>query len=56
MKEASVEYDAFNRAMDTILKADPKIVKQQMEQDVHNRAEARKLKRASLDRASIDQD
>ncbi len=40
--------------MDKILKADPKIVKEQMEQDAKDRAEARKAKRASSDRAPDD--
>jgi len=43
----SKEYEQFNDAMDTILKADPKTVKQQMEEDMRQRAEARKAKRAS---------
>jgi hypothetical protein len=41
------ELERFNEALGTILKADPKIVKQQMEKDAEERAEARKAKRAS---------
>jgi hypothetical protein len=37
----------FDKTMDTILRANLKIVKQQMEEDMHERAEARKAKRAS---------
>jgi hypothetical protein len=42
------EFNTFNKAMNTILKADPKVVKQQMEDDAKARAEARKAKRASF--------
>ena len=38
----------FNNAMSTILKADPKAVREQMETDAKARAEARQSKRASL--------
>jgi hypothetical protein len=41
------EFEHFNSTMNTILKADPKVVQQQMEQDAKDRAEARKAKRAS---------
>jgi hypothetical protein len=39
------EKEQFDEAMTSILKADPKIVKQQMEDDAKQRAEARKAKR-----------
>ena len=48
MKKNS-EYEQFNRTIDTILKADPKIVKQQMEDDMRQRAETRKQKREKSD-------
>jgi hypothetical protein len=47
------EFTQFNEAMNNILRADPKVVKQQMEEDAWVRAEARKAKRAA-DLASID--
>ena len=43
------DYEKFEKAMGAILKADPKTVKQQMEEDAKVRAEARKAKRASSD-------
>lgn len=39
------EYDDFNTAMDTILKVDPKAVKEQMEHEKQERAEQRKRNR-----------
>ena len=39
------EFDKFNAAMNTILKADPKAVKASMEQDKKDRAKQRKAKR-----------
>jgi hypothetical protein len=39
------EYNTFSKAMDTILKADPKAVKAAMEADKQNREETRKAKR-----------
>jgi hypothetical protein len=50
------EYDSFNRAMDTILKAKPETVKAQMEAEKKKREERRKTKRASADRASGGKD
>jgi hypothetical protein len=43
------ESEKFDNAMDAILKANPRVVKQQMEDDARIRQEARKAKRASLD-------
>ena len=40
------EYERFNTAMDTILHADPKIVKAAMEEEKRERAANPKLKRA----------
>lgn len=50
----SPEYDNFNKAMDTILKADPAKVKAEMEADKRDRAEQRKAKKqpSALDRVS----
>jgi hypothetical protein len=45
MKESS-EYEAFNSAMDSILKADPAKVKAQMEAEKKQREESRKAKKA----------
>jgi hypothetical protein len=45
MSKPSPEYDAFNAAMDTILKADPAKVKAEMEEDKRQREAARKAKR-----------
>ena len=39
------EFDDFNTAMDTILKVDPKAVKEQMEHEKQERAEQRKRNR-----------
>ena len=50
------EFNKFNTAMDTILKANPQAVKDAMEKDKTNRARKRKAKRASADRASNDKD
>jgi hypothetical protein len=51
------EYDTFNRAMDTILKADPKVVKQAMEAEKKANAEKRKAKKPSASgHASSDRD
>ncbi len=44
----SPEYAAFNTAMDTILKANPTVVKAAMEEEKRERATARKAKRASV--------
>jgi len=44
MKQKS-EYDDFNAAMNTILKVDPKAVKEQMEHEKQERAEQRKRNR-----------
>ena len=46
----------FNFAMDTILKANPQVVKAEMKADKQKRAEERKAKRASADHASNDKD
>jgi hypothetical protein len=40
------EYKKFNKAMDTILRADPKAVKEAMEADKQANAEKRKAKAA----------
>jgi hypothetical protein len=48
----STEYERFNEAMATILKADPKAVKAAMEAEKKERAERRKAKRASAVPAS----
>jgi hypothetical protein len=45
MPKQTAEYDAFNAAMDTILKADPAKVKAEMEDDKRQREEARKAKK-----------
>ncbi len=50
------EYDAFNNAMDTILRADPKAVKEAMEAEKKANAEKRKAKPSALGRASSDKD
>ena len=44
--KTSREFQEFNSAMDTILKADPAKVKAEMEADKEAREEARKAKRA----------
>jgi hypothetical protein len=41
------EKEQFDKTMDAILQADPKIVKQHLELEAKNRAEARKAKHAS---------
>lgn len=56
MRKRSSEFEDFNAAMDAILKADPKIIKEQMEQDARDRAKARKAKRASLASGLSDPD
>lgn len=55
MKTTS-EYEKFNTAMDTILKADPTKVKAEMEAEKREREEQRKAKRASADHASGGKD
>jgi len=51
------EYDNFNTAMDTILKADPKAVKEQMEAEKKANTEKRKTKKSSASgRASNGKD
>jgi hypothetical protein len=50
------EFDKFDAAMSTILKADPKAVKAAMEQDKKDRAKQRKPKTYSASRASIGKD
>jgi hypothetical protein len=47
------EFERFNHAMDTILKAKPEIVKRAMEIEKQERAKQRKAKRFSAARASI---
>lgn len=51
------EYDTFNSAMDTILKADPAKVKAQMEAEKKEREEQRKAKKqpSASDPAAGDQ-
>jgi len=56
MSRPSNEYRTFNKAMDTILKADPKAVKDAMDAEKREREEQRKTKRASADRASAERD
>jgi hypothetical protein len=41
------EYEKFSKAMDTILKADPKAVKAAMEADKKQRENERKVKRTT---------
>ena len=43
------EYENFNEAMGTILKADPKVVKRAMEDEKHANAEKRKSKKLEDD-------
>jgi hypothetical protein len=43
----TAEYDNFNAAMDELLKADPKAVKEQMEANKKERAKKRKAKKSS---------
>lgn len=42
------EFDKFNAAMDTILKANPTVVKAAMKEEKRERATERKAKRASV--------
>lgn len=44
MHEDNVEYQRFNAAMDSLLKADPKVVKEIMEQEKRERAKEQKSK------------
>jgi hypothetical protein len=57
-KHSSAELDTFNTAMDTILRADPKVVKAQMEAEKGQRAAKREAKKtpSASDHASIDHD
>lgn len=52
------EFNKFNSAMDTILKADPAKVKAEMEEDKRLRDEQRKAKKQSsaLNRVSVGKD
>ena len=52
------EFDTFNTAMDTILRADPKVVKAQMEAEKGQRAARREAKKtpSALGHASTEQD
>jgi hypothetical protein len=50
------EFENFNVAMDKILKADPKAVKDAMEAEKQEREDQRKAKRASADHASTGKD
>lgn len=43
--KASREFQEFNTAMDTILRADPKAVKDAMEREKHENAQKRKAKK-----------
>ena len=54
--KAPVEFQNFNTAMDTILKANPQAVKDAMERDKEERARKRKAKRSSAVRASNGKD
>jgi hypothetical protein len=56
MSRPSNEYRTFNKAMDTILKADPKAVKDAMEAEKQEREDQRKAKRSSADHASTGKD
>ena len=57
MTKKASEFDSFNSAMDTILKADPKAVKEQMEAEKKANAEKRKTKKSSASgRASSGKD
>ena len=57
MTNKTSEFDSFNSAMDTILKADPKAVKAQMEAEKKANAEKRKTKKSSASgRASSGKD
>lgn len=47
MTKKNPEYDNFNKAMEKILKADPKIVKGAMEAEKRERAKERKAKKES---------
>ena len=49
----SLEFENFNRAMDTILKAKPATVKQTMELEKEARAKRRKSKYSSAVRVSF---
>jgi hypothetical protein len=44
-KSDTSEFERFDSAMSTILKADPKVVKAAMEQDKKDRAKQRKTKK-----------
>lgn len=52
----SKEMKAFNNAMDTILRADPKAVKAAMEAEKQVNAEKRKQKEAGNDQQDIQPD
>lgn len=54
--KTSREFQEFNSAMDTILKADPKAVKDAMEAEKQERENQRKAKRSSADHASTGKD
>jgi hypothetical protein len=56
--KSNPEFDEFNSAMDTILKADPAKVKAQMEADKKQREEQRKAKKqpSASDPASGDRE
>jgi hypothetical protein len=56
--KSNSEYDKFDDAMATILRADPKAVKEAMEAEKHANAEKRKAKKkpSALDRASNAKD
>jgi hypothetical protein len=46
-RQSSAEFDNFNNAMDTILRADPKAVKAQMEAEKGQRAAKREAKKTN---------
>jgi len=50
------DFDKFNTAMDTILKAKPADIKAAMEADKEKRAEQRKRKKVGNDRTSKNND
>ena len=43
--KSSPEFDKFNSAMDALLRADPKAVKEEMEREKQQNAEKRKAKK-----------
>jgi hypothetical protein len=54
MARSSNEYSAFNKAMTSILRADPKAVKEAMEAEKQANAKKRKAKREEKNNPSQD--